>query len=216
MLIRRVEIMRTSASAASTATHTSAASRSAAASVAAAAPADPGEAAPPPSLGPGPEDGADGTDSAGPAVLPGEVPDFRGMSVGRAIDAARAALRGPAFEVRVDASLARGRTLFHVATEAPDVNVSALWPSGLELSWRGAAGRASVLRANPQDLWRVIEPPPGRVRMHLVVGGASTVWSDAERARAVRHGATFTAGALSTRGEGPYAVVDADGMGRRR
>jgi hypothetical protein len=28
----------------------------------------------------------------------------------------------------------------------------------------------------------------------------------------VRHGATFTAGALSTAGDGPYAVVDADGM----
>ncbi len=81
------------------------------------------------------------------------------MDARAAHDVARAALRGPAFEVRVDPSLARGRTLFHVATEAPDVNVSALWPSGMELSWRGAAGRASVLRANPQDLWRVIGAP---------------------------------------------------------
>jgi len=34
---------------------------------------------------------------------------------------------------------------------------------------------------------------------------------DAERARAVRHGATFTAGALPTTGTGPFAVVDAAG-----
>jgi hypothetical protein len=72
---------------------------------------------------------------------------------------ARKALRGAVFEVRIDPALARGRTLFHVATEAPDVNVSALWPTGLELSWKGAAGRASVLRANPQDLWAVIRTP---------------------------------------------------------
>ena len=70
-------------------------------------------------------------------------------------DVARRALRGPALEVRVDATLARGRTVFHVATEAPDVNVSALWPQGLELSWRGAVHGASVLRSNPQDLWRI-------------------------------------------------------------
>ena len=35
---------------------------------------------------------------------------------------------------------------------------------------------------------------------------------DAETARAVRHGATFTAAALPTSGAGPYAVVDPDGM----
>ena len=72
-------------------------------------------------------------------------------------DVARRALRGPAFEVRVDASRALGKTLFHVATEAPDVNVSALWPQGLELSWQGAG--ASALRANPRDLWHIIETP---------------------------------------------------------
>jgi tRNA pseudouridine55 synthase len=34
---------------------------------------------------------------------------------------------------------------------------------------------------------------------------------DAEQARAVRHGATFTAGALAAEGDGPFAVVDPDG-----
>ena len=34
---------------------------------------------------------------------------------------------------------------------------------------------------------------------------------DAERARAVAHGATFTAGALSPTGDGPFAVADPDG-----
>ena len=34
---------------------------------------------------------------------------------------------------------------------------------------------------------------------------------DAEQARAVRHGATFTAGALAAEGDGPFAVVDPGG-----
>ena len=34
-----------------------------------------------------------------------------------------------------------------------------------------------------QDLWPVLEDPPGRVRMHAVLGGRSSVWSAADRAR---------------------------------
>lgn len=65
---------------------------------------------------------------------------------------ARRALHGPAFEIRVEA---RTTPLFHVATEAPDVNVSALWPRGLELSWE--RGGASALRANAAALWALFD-----------------------------------------------------------
>jgi len=72
---------------------------------------------------------------------------------------ARSALRASELEVRVDPTLARGRAVLHVGPESPDINVSALWPHGLELSWKSARdGRwgASVLRANPDDFWQVI------------------------------------------------------------
>jgi pimeloyl-ACP methyl ester carboxylesterase len=36
------------------------------------------------------------------------------------------------------------------------------------------------------DLWPLVEAPPGRVRIELVIGGASTVWSEDDRARARR------------------------------
>src|SRR5581483_463491 len=37
-----------------------------------------------------------------------------------------------------------------------------------------------------QDLWGVLEHPPGRVRIHLVIGGRSDVVGPADRARAER------------------------------
>lgn len=75
---------------------------------------------------------------------------------------ARGAIRNaPALELRADAGLARGKSVLHVANEAPEVNVSALWPRGLELSWQPAPGGdrplgASVLRAHPDDYWDVV------------------------------------------------------------
>jgi tRNA pseudouridine55 synthase len=45
----------------------------------------------------------------------------------------------------------------------------------------------------------------------IAMRGLERVGVDEERARAVRHGATFTAGALPTVGEGPFAVVDPSG-----
>lgn len=68
-------------------------------------------------------------------------------------DIARRALTGPAFEVRIDDVPA----LFHVATEAPDVNLSALWPRGLALSWQG--GGPSALRARAAELWALLDAP---------------------------------------------------------
>jgi pimeloyl-ACP methyl ester carboxylesterase len=37
-----------------------------------------------------------------------------------------------------------------------------------------------------QDLWSVIESPPGRVREHLVIGGTSLVYDATDRERAHR------------------------------
>ena len=67
----------------------------------------------------------------------------------------------PAIELRADLSLPHGRSVLHVANGEPEVNVSALWPRGLELSWKPAVGPgdhwgAQVLRANPEDYWHVV------------------------------------------------------------
>lgn len=37
-----------------------------------------------------------------------------------------------------------------------------------------------------RDLWSLVDDPPGRVRLELVIGGASTVFDDADRAHAHR------------------------------
>ena len=85
--------------------------------------------------------------------------------------ARRAVRNASALELRADAGLARGQSVLHVANEAPEVNVAALWPRGLELSWQPAPGGdrplgASVLRAHPEDYWEVAlagAPPPRSV-----------------------------------------------------
>jgi hypothetical protein len=64
----------------------------------------------------------------------------------------------PMFEVRADASVAAGKALFHVAEDAPNLDVAALWP-GVELTWDrapGATGTGGVLRANPADYWHAL------------------------------------------------------------
>lgn len=87
----------------------------------------------------------------------------RGLDPDRAPHAvARRALgEVPALELRADPGAPRGRGVLHVANEAPEVNVSALWPRGLELSWQPPPGPdprrgASVLRAHPEDYRDVI------------------------------------------------------------
>ena len=66
----------------------------------------------------------------------------------------------PTLALRADASLARGRAVLHLANEQPELNVSALWPRGLELSWQASPldpeSRASILRAHPDDYWNVV------------------------------------------------------------
>ncbi len=98
------------------------------------------------------------------AIVSGlDVRRVRGFDPDRAPHAiARGAIdRVPALELRADPAAARGRGVLHVANEAPEVNVAALWPRGLELSWQPPPGAdprrgASVLRAHPDDYWEVI------------------------------------------------------------
>lgn len=57
-----------------------------------------------------------------------------------------------------------------------------------------------------QDLWSVIETPPGRMRVHVIVGGRSTIVDEADRARAARaERATFDV----LEGAGHWVHVDA-------
>lgn len=72
----------------------------------------------------------------------------------------------PALELRADPAVAVGKSVLHVANEAPDVEVAALWPRGLELSWQPAPGSdrpwgASVLRAHSDDYWAVVTAGAG-------------------------------------------------------
>lgn len=94
-----------------------------------------------------------------------DVPGERRVRSAHAI-AVDSVARAPIVELRVDDTLERGRPVLHVATETPQVDVAALWPASLELSWRpvpGTAprGTASVLRAHPDAYWqRIANEPP--------------------------------------------------------
>jgi gamma-polyglutamate biosynthesis protein CapC len=73
---------------------------------------------------------------------------------------ARAAFSNvPMLELRIDDRLQPGRSVLHVANEKPDLNVAALWPRGLELSWQpmpGDRAGASVLYAKADDYWQIV------------------------------------------------------------
>jgi tRNA pseudouridine55 synthase len=80
------------------------------------------------------------------------------------------------------------------------------------LAWlrRLQVGSFTVEEAHPLD---AIEAEPDAALLAPVVAmrDLERIDVDDEQARAVRHGATFTAGALATAGDGPYAVVDVGG-----
>jgi hypothetical protein len=97
------------------------------------------------------------------AVLCARVHCRAAIVAGREVDPdaiARRAFAGvPTFEVRTDDTIKAA--MFHVAEQAPDIDVAALWPPragvGLELSWaRPPAGTGGVLRANPDAYWGVL------------------------------------------------------------
>lgn len=61
------------------------------------------------------------------------------------------------------------------------------------------------------DLWHLVEDPPGRVRLSMVVGGASSVFDAADRAR-LREAASLSAGRvreITIDGAGHWVHVDA-------
>lgn len=57
-------------------------------------------------------------------------------------------------------------------------------PNGFTLRLDLRAIHAMLLDYFAQDLWPIVEDPPGRAHLHLVIAGRSTVYSEADRARA--------------------------------
>ena len=99
----------------------------------------------------------------------------------------------------------------YIRTLAADLGVALGGCAHLESLRRSRVGSFSLDESHPLPAIEA-DPPAAVLAPAAAMRDLEPVAVDDETARAVRHGATFTAGALSTRGEGPYAVVDPDGM----
>ncbi len=98
----------------------------------------------------------------------------------------------------------------YIRTLAADLGVALGGCAHLESLRRTAVGSFTLDEAH--DLDAVAADPQGcAVTPVAAMRDLELVKVDVEQARAVRHGATFTAGGLTTAGEGPFAVVDHEG-----
>jgi tRNA pseudouridine55 synthase len=98
----------------------------------------------------------------------------------------------------------------YIRTLAADLGAALGGCAHLESLRRTRVGSFTLDEAHPLD---AIAADPERCALAPAdaMRDLERVTVDEERARAVRHGATFTAGGLPTAGEGPYAVVDDGG-----
>ncbi len=98
----------------------------------------------------------------------------------------------------------------YVRTLAADLGAALGGCAHLESLRRTGVGSFTLREAH--DLDGITDDPAGCViAPAAAMRDLERVSVDDERARAVRHGATFTAGALPTEGDGPFAVVGPDG-----
>jgi tRNA pseudouridine55 synthase len=98
----------------------------------------------------------------------------------------------------------------YIRTLAADIGAALGGCAHLETLRRSRVGSFSLTEAHPLE---AIEADPAERLLTPAVAmrDLEQVDVDEDRARGVRHGATFTAGALPTTGDGPYAVVDHSG-----
>jgi len=98
----------------------------------------------------------------------------------------------------------------YIRTLAADLGAALGGCAHLETLRREAIGTFGVDEAHTLDA--IAEDPAAAVLAPvLAMRDLERIDVDAERARAVAHGATFTASALAPTGDGPFAVADPDG-----
>jgi tRNA pseudouridine55 synthase len=98
----------------------------------------------------------------------------------------------------------------YVRSLAADLGAALGGPAHLERLRRLRVGSLTLEEAN--DLDGIAADPDAALLTPLeAMRDLERVDVDAEQARAVRHGAIFTAGALTVSGDGPFAVVDPSG-----
>ncbi|HEY8218379.1 MAG TPA: tRNA pseudouridine(55) synthase TruB [Acidimicrobiia bacterium] len=111
----------------------------------------------------------------------------------------------PSAEIRVACSAGT-----YVRSLAADLGAALGGCAHLERLRRARVGSFTLAEAH--DLAAIAADPDAHLLAPLeAVRDLERVDVDAEQARAVRHGATFTGGALAVAGEGPFAVVDPGG-----
>ncbi len=112
----------------------------------------------------------------------------------------------PAATVLVDCSSGT-----YIRTLAADLGAALGGCAHLETLRREAIGTFGVEEAHTLDA--IAEDPAAALLAPvLAMRDLERIDVDAERARAVAHGATFTASALAPTGDGPFAVADPDGV----
>ena len=114
---------------------------------------------------------------------------------------------GPYPLARITVSCSSGT---YIRTLAADLGEALGGCAHLESLRRTGVGSFTLDEAH--DLDAIAADPVGcAIPPVVAMRDLERVAVDHERARAVRHGATFTAGGLPTSGDGPFAVVDPDG-----
>ena len=98
----------------------------------------------------------------------------------------------------------------YIRTLAADLGAALGGCAHLESLRRTSVGTFTL--AESHDLDAIVADPGGcAIDPAAAMRDLERVCVDDERARAVRHGATFTGGGLPTAGDGPFAVVGPDG-----
>jgi tRNA pseudouridine55 synthase len=114
---------------------------------------------------------------------------------------------GPYPHARITVACSSGT---YIRTLAADLGAALGGCAHLESLRRTSVGSFTLDEAHTLDAIAA-DPVGSLVSPADAMRDLEHVCVDAERARAVRHGATFTAGGLATVGEGPFAVVDPEG-----
>jgi tRNA pseudouridine55 synthase len=111
----------------------------------------------------------------------------------------------PSAEIRVECSAGT-----YIRSLAADLGAALGGCAHLERLRRTRVGTFSLGEAQPLEAIEA-DPDAALLAALAAVRDLERVDVDAEQGRAVRHGATFTAGALAETGSGPFAVVDPGG-----
>jgi hypothetical protein len=92
----------------------------------------------------------------------------------------------PIVQVRVDATAPRGRALLHLKHTVPrEVDLKALWPGKLELTWSPPPGvvqqwegrrDVSVLRVHPDEIWAVLDQTSAGTLPRVEPGISLSAW----------------------------------------